>query len=78
MKTQWNTGRAYTAAGQRIVAEVRDGKIWFNDIDRMICGVIDPAWEPESEGELRTMTMGCYDHGHWKDAQNHQVPRYQD
>tara|TARA_R110002126_G_scaffold79236_1_gene196773 strand:+ start:350 stop:631 length:282 start_codon:yes stop_codon:yes gene_type:complete len=37
----FNTGRTYTAEGQRIAAGLLDnGDIVFNDIDRTICGTI--------------------------------------
>lgn len=43
MKTlAFNTGRTYTAQGQRIAAALLDnGNIVFNDIDRTISGTID-------------------------------------
>ena len=37
---KFNTGRSYTAAGQRIAAAVVDGRIHFTDIDRGIDGVL--------------------------------------
>jgi hypothetical protein len=36
----FNTGRMYSTAGQRIAATEINGKIYFNDIDRGISGVI--------------------------------------
>lgn len=34
----WNTGAAYTLAGQRIAAAEVDGGVWFTDVDRGISG----------------------------------------
>jgi hypothetical protein len=37
---KFNTGRTYTAAGQRIAAAVVDGRIAFLDLDRGIDGIL--------------------------------------
>ncbi len=78
MRAQWNTGRQYTANGQRIVAEVREDGIFFNDIDRMLWGKITTGYEIHTERDLKTVVMGCYDNGRWKSCQNHEVPKWQD
>ena len=42
----FNTGRKYTAEGQRIFwAQRADGWIYFNDADRMISGWIDGRYD---------------------------------
>jgi hypothetical protein len=74
MKTiRFNTGRKYTAFGQRIVATLHDdGIVTFHDIDRMITGdigVLDvDLFNPRS-------IMNAYDANHytsstraWKDG----------
>lgn len=74
MKTQWNTGRLYSARGQLIVAMQRqDGTVIFNDHSRGIDGVLLNAkpqhdGEPEvfstlSAAELEQAVMVHYDHG---------------
>lgn len=41
VQVQWNTGRKYTARGQRIVArQLDDGTIAFRDLDRSIDGIL--------------------------------------
>ena len=36
----WNTGRGYTADGQRMAATyTADGRVHFADLDRGICGI---------------------------------------
>jgi hypothetical protein len=53
---EWNTGRTYTAEGQRIVATIRGGTVVFWDCARAICG--------ECDCELtRPAIMACYDAG---------------
>lgn len=40
----WNTGRKYTANGQRIIAtRLENGCVAFYDVDRMIAGVTHEA-----------------------------------
>lgn len=60
---RWNTGRQYTAQGQRIAAvQVGDDAVVFVDIDRMIDGVISTPIPPATEFELRALVMREYDH----------------
>ena len=68
----WNTGRQYTAEGQRIAARVDEltDSILFNDIDRIVFGRIEGAsdlFNPESES-LRSFVMRHYDHGSYYTA----------
>ena len=72
MKIQFNTGRQYSANGQRIVAEFtyadRYGNpgILFNDLDRHIDGFI--PWEGlmDCRVTLKEVVMFNYDHGNYK------------
>lgn len=64
MKTiYFNTGRQYTAAGQRIIATLHDdGQVTFHDIDRCITGEYTEVI-PEFFG--RQNVMAAYDQGTW-------------
>lgn len=55
MKTEaWNTGAAYTKAGQRIgVAIQADGSLVFSDVDRMIDGFVPADFRPEASVKER-------------------------
>ena len=68
---KFNTGREYTAQGQRIVARLLDdGSIVFLDIDRGIDGVIAPAQGLTREDVKdpffnRASVMDAYDNGNY-------------
>lgn len=66
MRTQFNTGRYYTAKGQRIVAKVVEDGILFNDLDRCIAGFIPLLKVPEDVPTLKEVTMFNYDHGNYR------------
>jgi hypothetical protein len=56
----FNTGRGYTAAGQRIAAtRLPDGRLMFVDVDRMIDGVTLMSFDHGGWG--MTDVMACYD-----------------
>lgn len=59
----WNTGRKYSAAGQRISAVVSlYGWIAFVDHDRMIDGIVRGGHHGDlSESEIRDRVMTAYD-----------------
>lgn len=66
MRTEWNTGRQYTADGQRIVATFdRDtGRALFTDYSRRISGTVDLsaiAEFIESPRDLQAAIMQAYD-----------------
>lgn len=73
MRVQFNTGRMYQSDGQRIVAEYREGEIIFNDISRMIAGVIVQPSPPASLAELQRLTLSAYDHSYFNYATLAQV-----
>jgi hypothetical protein len=64
MKITFNTGRLYTALGQVITAEVRDGKTLFKDHSRLICGEIDGV--PPLQGSMPQWVMEHYDQNHYR------------
>lgn len=74
LKTQFNTGRPYTAKGQRIVAmAVHDGMgerrrkgIIFSDLDRGIDGFIPLVKLPEDRIALQDQTLHNYDYGNYR------------
>lgn len=67
MHVQWNTGRQYTAHGQRIVAEVRGDVVLFRDIDRMIYGEITaPLPELVTYAGLRSFVENAYGLGYYQ------------
>lgn len=62
-RLQFNTGRKYTAQGQRIVAVLHDdGVVSFNDHDRMIWGEYRPTMPEQFSKEqvLRFYDSGKY------------------
>lgn len=64
MKTiQFQTGRSYSAQGQRIVARYEHGSIVFKDLDRNISGKIVYNNSDDSIHELRVVIMFAYDRG---------------
>lgn len=69
MRHQWNTGRPYSEHGQRIVAEVVNEGIIFNDIDRHVSGLI-PCYVPpmvdSSRANFKEFVMFNYDFGAYK------------
>ena len=56
----FNTGRQYTAAGQRIAAAQIDGKTYFVDADRMISGVFTKPIALTESAVLRAYDAGAY------------------
>lgn len=74
MKFQFNTGRLYSQHGQRIVVEVLDKGLIFNDIDRGVsghiaeenleCAALQP-WDRTCKADIKPLLMWCYDHGHY-------------
>lgn len=61
-RIQFNTGRRYTAEGQRIVAILHDdGVVTFMDHDRMIGGEFKAASDDLSKAEV----MQAYDGHHY-------------
>jgi len=82
MKTAaWNTGRLYTKAGQRIGVVVithatKGGYIAvFSDADRMVDGAFPLQSEPDSERDLREVTMQAYDFGAYENAWEYDAAR---
>lgn len=82
MRFQFNTGRLYSAAGQRIVVEVLpEGQgLIFNDIDRWISGSISEDTlragmlsdvSSATKWEIRYAFMWCYDHGYYNLPPHH-------
>jgi hypothetical protein len=71
---KFNTGRTYSAAGQRIAAALLDnGNIVFLDVDRSVCGTIDAGGLTIDDIEtLNCFTqraiMGDYDANRYTDA----------
>ena len=64
----FNTGRQYTAEGQRIFwAKRADGWVYFNDTDRMISGWIDGA---DTTPRAIVMHYDLYDY-HYKPEGGH-------
>ena len=63
MRIEWNTGRFYTAEGQRIVAEVLDDCIVFYDTARGFGGTVSLPWGGiiGDEAALQRHVMRCYD-----------------
>lgn len=62
---RFNTGRLYSAAGQRItVAVYPDGTVDMNDHDRMIDGRIEatlPDWKQDSLAQVAKWVIANYD-----------------
>jgi len=61
----FNTGRLYTAEGQRIAATEVEGKIYFCDVDRMISGVITVPCKL-----VEAQIMECYDRNEYQGVCN--------
>jgi len=62
MKMSFNTGRAYTADGQVIIAEVSSGRVWFSDISRMIAASFRALpGHAYTEADIRSDVMYHYD-----------------
>lgn len=72
MKIQFNTGRGYTAHGQRIIALVEkdQSRIRFKDIDRGVCGAIpiQPHLRTDDAYTLQQIVMANYDAGNYSPA----------
>lgn len=60
MRHQWQTGRQYSAEGQRIVAETVEGGVIFRDIDRNVEGFILMV-PPTRPDVLQYRVMVAYD-----------------
>ena len=56
----FNTGRKYTAKGQRIAAAIVDGRTYFSDVDRMIFGVFTSPVECTRADVLEAYDAGVY------------------
>lgn len=65
---EWNTGRHYTAEGQRIVAEVTATGVNFFDMSRGIYGTVTlPTYSTLSDtASVRSHVMGRYDRNEYK------------
>ena len=62
-RVEWNIGRKYSAAGQRIVAiQLDSGLLVFVDKDRMIDGVIRGGRRELEDWEIKERVMTAYDH----------------
>jgi hypothetical protein len=68
MEYEWNTGRLYTATGQRIKAiQIEGGDILFADLSRGIDGRIpNPGVNVSSLEEMRRIVMATYDKNAYK------------
>lgn len=70
----WNTGRLYSAAGQRIAATSIEGVTFFVDADRGL----DGKFETDTGWSLRADVMDAYDNAPFDSSpgMNCTVPRY--
>ena len=68
MRIEWNTGRYYTAEGQRIVAEVLADFIVFYDTARGFGGTVSlPSFANASDADaVQRHVMRCYDRNDYK------------
>ena len=70
MRLEWNTGRAYSVHGQRMVAKTqKDGTILFADLDRSISGLIERptfGFTERSEALMQEHIMVHYDAGDYR------------
>lgn len=68
MRFEWNTGRFYTADGQRIVAEVLADCIVFYDTARGFGGTVSlpSIVTPGDADALQRHVMRCYDRNDYK------------
>jgi hypothetical protein len=68
MRIEWNTGRLYTAEGQRIVAEVLSDCIVFYDTARGFGGTVSLPWGAimDDVAALQRHVMRCYDRNDYK------------
>jgi len=64
---EWNTGRLYTAEGQRIVAEVTASGVHFYDMSRGVGGTVAlPKYSTLSDTHaVRRHVMDAYDHNRY-------------
>jgi len=64
---EWNTGRLYTAEGQRIVAEVTATGVHFYDMSRGVGGTVAlPTYSTLSDTySVRQHVMSAYDHNRY-------------
>jgi hypothetical protein len=65
MRIEWNTGRFYTAEGQRIVAEVLTDCIVFYDTARGFGGTVSLPCVVDA-GAIQRHVMRCYDRNDYK------------
>jgi hypothetical protein len=65
---EWNTGRSYTANGQRIIATKAAKGILFYDISRGIAGMVPHnAFLPLNDtASVRQHVMRCYDNNNYR------------
>ncbi len=77
MRTQWQTGRAYSKHGHRIIAEtnLRAGHILFKDLDRHVSGRIPVVPHIFISGEfaLQDLVLMNYDRGNYTAVFNNEV-----
>jgi hypothetical protein len=68
---EWNTGRLYTAEGQRIVAEVTATGVHFYDMSRGVGGTVAlPTYSTLSDTySVRQHVMSAYDHNHYSSTE---------
>lgn len=68
MRFEWNTGRFYTAEGQRIVAEVLADCIVFYDTARGFGGTVSlPSFAGAGDADaVQRHVMRCYDRNDYK------------
>jgi hypothetical protein len=64
---EWNTGRLYTAEGQRIIAEVTATGVHFYDMSRGVGGTVAlPTYSTLSDTySVRQHVMAAYDHNRY-------------
>jgi hypothetical protein len=68
---EWNTGRLYTAEGQRIVAEVTASGVHFYDMSRGVGGTVAlPSYSTLSDTySVRQHVMNAYDHNRYSSTE---------
>ena len=68
MRIEWNTGRYYTAEGQRIVAEVLADCVVFYDTARGFGGTVSLpcAVTGHDSAAIQRHVMRCYDRNDYK------------
>jgi hypothetical protein len=68
MRIEWNTGRYYTAEGQRIVAEVLADCVVFYDTARGFGGTVSLpcVGNVQDAAAIQRHVMRCYDRNDYK------------